>query len=325
MAAEISLSDSPPQSGHKRAASSIRSIGSGKPTTSSKFSTASDKSYYCDLLGLRTKEKDRSSDASASPSSSRLSTTGSIASGKTGSSTSSDVSTLTNSSSKSSISMTEHDLFGTKLPPTEEELAPSAPDAVELESGKFKVPEGVEKQFFKDLTVLEDGEMVGKYGLVEVGEEDEAGEEGEGESRKRRVLGKVRRVLEGSRHGVKEMSPANSIGSQVRMRLINVDSLEIHDFGDSPPPYAILSHRWEGAEITYADYVRWQRHTTTSEHAFVSRKDDPGFDSMALCHGVQEIRAFCEFIKAIERYHVEDPSLPYRELRVLRSKIRRTV
>ena len=91
--------------------------------------------------------------------------------------------------------MTEHDVFGTKLPPTKEELAPSAPDAVELESGKYKVPEMIDKQFFKDLTYLEDNELVSKYGLVPIGKEDAR------ETRKQKDGGKFKRMVRESKIG----------------------------------------------------------------------------------------------------------------------------
>jgi hypothetical protein len=38
------------------------------------------------------------------------------------------------------------------------------------------------------------------------------------------------------------------------MRLLETSSLNLHEFfGDSIPPYAILSHRWEGAEVIFQD------------------------------------------------------------------------
>ncbi|KAI0143438.1 HET-domain-containing protein [Xylariaceae sp. FL1272] len=38
------------------------------------------------------------------------------------------------------------------------------------------------------------------------------------------------------------------------MRLINVKTLELKEFHDDPPPYAILSHTWEKEEVTLQDY-----------------------------------------------------------------------
>ena len=39
------------------------------------------------------------------------------------------------------------------------------------------------------------------------------------------------------------------------MRLLNIYSLEIEDFDEkSLPLYFILSHRWEGKEITFKDF-----------------------------------------------------------------------
>jgi hypothetical protein len=38
------------------------------------------------------------------------------------------------------------------------------------------------------------------------------------------------------------------------MRLINTKTMQLHEFfGPNIPPYAILSHRWEGAEVTFQD------------------------------------------------------------------------
>lgn len=39
------------------------------------------------------------------------------------------------------------------------------------------------------------------------------------------------------------------------MRLINTSKLTLHEFfGESIPPYAILSHRWEDSEVTFEDF-----------------------------------------------------------------------
>jgi hypothetical protein len=39
------------------------------------------------------------------------------------------------------------------------------------------------------------------------------------------------------------------------MRLLHAASLSFHDYeGSSIPPYAILSHRWEGEEVTYQEF-----------------------------------------------------------------------
>lgn len=38
------------------------------------------------------------------------------------------------------------------------------------------------------------------------------------------------------------------------MRLVNTSTLKLHEFfGSQIPPYAILSHRWKKAEVTYQD------------------------------------------------------------------------
>jgi hypothetical protein len=42
------------------------------------------------------------------------------------------------------------------------------------------------------------------------------------------------------------------------MRLISVDTNEIHEFfGDKIPAYAILSHTWGAEEVTFQDMVRY--------------------------------------------------------------------
>ncbi|KAF2164257.1 hypothetical protein M409DRAFT_68112 [Zasmidium cellare ATCC 36951] len=43
------------------------------------------------------------------------------------------------------------------------------------------------------------------------------------------------------------------------MRLIDVRTLEIKTFGDKPPPYAILSHKWGAEEVTYQEFVAHQK------------------------------------------------------------------
>jgi hypothetical protein len=40
------------------------------------------------------------------------------------------------------------------------------------------------------------------------------------------------------------------------MRLINIHTLELEEFFENDiPPYFILSHRWEGKETSFADFV----------------------------------------------------------------------
>lgn len=61
------------------------------------------------------------------------------------------------------------------------------------------------------------------------------------------------------------------------MRLINVHTLELEEFvGSEIPPYCILSHRWEGKEITYRDYRKGRR------------KESAGY---------QKIVRFCEWVR----------------------------
>lgn len=46
------------------------------------------------------------------------------------------------------------------------------------------------------------------------------------------------------------------------MRLINTNTLELHEFWDKIPPYAILSHTWEkGEEVTFQEWEH-QRDST---------------------------------------------------------------
>ncbi|KAF7198119.1 Vegetative incompatibility protein HET-E-1 [Pseudocercospora fuligena] len=47
-----------------------------------------------------------------------------------------------------------------------------------------------------------------------------------------------------------------SASSHQNMRLINIWTLELAEFVD-PPPYAILSHRWEAGEIKHEEYSEW--------------------------------------------------------------------
>ncbi|KAJ0287288.1 hypothetical protein COL940_002496 [Colletotrichum noveboracense] len=37
------------------------------------------------------------------------------------------------------------------------------------------------------------------------------------------------------------------------MKLIHIENLDIQEFFDTPPPYAILSHTWEKDEVTFHD------------------------------------------------------------------------
>lgn len=61
------------------------------------------------------------------------------------------------------------------------------------------------------------------------------------------------------------------------MRLIHVETLELREFNsDKIPPYAILSHRWEGDEITFKDV-----------------KKSRNLDS----RGWAKVRTFCQFVQ----------------------------
>jgi hypothetical protein len=43
------------------------------------------------------------------------------------------------------------------------------------------------------------------------------------------------------------------------MRLLNTESLQLHEFVElQVPPYIILSHRWEGEEVTFQELQNGQ-------------------------------------------------------------------
>lgn len=66
------------------------------------------------------------------------------------------------------------------------------------------------------------------------------------------------------------------------MRLLNTDTLELHEFTDGlEPPYAILSHTWGSQEVSYVDYTEGR-----------------GLDG----YGYQKIRNLCSTVKT---YHIE--------------------
>ena len=45
------------------------------------------------------------------------------------------------------------------------------------------------------------------------------------------------------------------------MRLLNTLTLDLHEFfGSQIPPYAILTHRWEDAEVTFQDLQSGTQH-----------------------------------------------------------------
>ncbi|KAI6382690.1 hypothetical protein MCOR25_000501 [Pyricularia grisea] len=43
------------------------------------------------------------------------------------------------------------------------------------------------------------------------------------------------------------------------MRLINAESLELKEFVGAAPPFAILSHTWSRSEVTFQEWLGWQR------------------------------------------------------------------
>jgi hypothetical protein len=69
------------------------------------------------------------------------------------------------------------------------------------------------------------------------------------------------------------------------MRLLHVDTLELHEFFDDQiPPYAILSHRWEQDEVSHKD-VRKRQNLSS--------------------RGWQKVRNFCQLVRR------EEPDLDY--------------
>jgi hypothetical protein len=67
------------------------------------------------------------------------------------------------------------------------------------------------------------------------------------------------------------------------MRLINIYTLQCSEFHEADvPPYFILSHRWEGTEITYKDFVKnrgvgtrgWQKVEELCAFAQIQNEDD---------------------------------------------------
>ena len=55
----------------------------------------------------------------------------------------------------------------------------------------------------------------------------------------------------------RQTSLRQNIAQLVKMRLLNVNTLKLHEFFDSDAPqYAILSHRWGNEEITFKDFMK---------------------------------------------------------------------
>jgi len=174
----------------KRAPSSTRSARSDSSRRSHSRRPATP--VYSDLIGMRTATMPQlvhqheppelrfpSSTSIASKSSSTSS--GSTSSNSSTSTKASSVAEITPApkftssalrTSPNAAAPTPHDLFGTRVPPTEAELAPSAPNGVQLESGSFRLPESIDRQFYRDLTFMEDEELIQKYSLVRVKPEE---------------------------------------------------------------------------------------------------------------------------------------------------------
>lgn len=54
------------------------------------------------------------------------------------------------------------------------------------------------------------------------------------------------------------------------MRLINIHTLELHEFAVNPPRYIILSHRWTDDEPSYKDFAKRRRLDSTGGKKIVS-------------------------------------------------------
>ncbi|KAK5164261.1 uncharacterized protein LTR77_009955 [Saxophila tyrrhenica] len=75
------------------------------------------------------------------------------------------------------------------------------------------------------------------------------------------------------------------------MRLLNIHTLELEEFFEQNiPPYFILSHRWQGKEVTYKDFVKGR-----------CSRDSPGYRKILECcnfvkefHNSRYIRSFQE-------------------------------
>ena len=66
------------------------------------------------------------------------------------------------------------------------------------------------------------------------------------------------------------------------MRLLNIYTLQLEEFPESnTPSYLILSHRWQGKEVSYKDWVKG------------NCKETPGY---------KKIVGFCEFAKSLKDF-----------------------
>lgn len=65
------------------------------------------------------------------------------------------------------------------------------------------------------------------------------------------------------------------------MRLINTETLELHDFTTQEiPAYAILSHRWNDEEVSYKEFSKGRRQETK---------------------GYRKILEYCDFLRRWKR------------------------
>lgn len=73
--------------------------------------------------------------------------------------------------------MTDHNLFGIKIKASKEDVDEQpVMNGVELGGHVYWVSEDVDKGFYRDLTFLEDEELIKKYGLVEFDADGDARE-----------------------------------------------------------------------------------------------------------------------------------------------------
>ncbi|KAK4496059.1 hypothetical protein PRZ48_013328 [Zasmidium cellare] len=182
------LFDPPSTSTRRKGPSSLRSLKAKASRSNSKPSNSSKDSLFSDFLGIKARHTPiEITDIEDSPTL-NFPSSASIASGSTetitASSSSSSSSTTSTATKASSISLTDHDLFGIKLKPTPDPQALQVQNAVELGEQTYQVPEPIDKQFYRDLTFMEDQELVQKYGLVKLDSSSEIGA-AEGEEDKR--------------------------------------------------------------------------------------------------------------------------------------------
>lgn len=91
------------------------------------------------------------------------------------------------------------------------------------------------------------------------------------------------------------------INQLIDMRLINAETLELEEFVGAAPPFAILSHTWGRDEVTFQDWLDWQRskslcrdgelavHTEESTKSF-DKKHPQGSGFWKILHSCHQAR-----------------------------------